>query len=631
MNAILKKTAAALLVPLLLITAGCGNSGGEAAESTPAASPPVPAAITSAVPPPSGTAAATGPPAAGSAAQPGVPIRSISALGMTGPDAGWIGGKGWIARTGNGGADWQVQYIGQGTVLSLFALDSAHAWAELDTGSLLHTSDGGAHWTLAGSAPNLGYLHFISPDTGFSGAAVTTDGGQTWGSLPAPGNLVGDAYYYDMLNGWAVTSASSKDFAFRRTTDGGKTWKTVLTRKAVSLTGAVIRSTGPDDAWIVCIGDSGMHQTAYSLFHTSDGGRHWRTVLNHGTAGAGPAPGFAMDEFNNIPANNGAAPGMLVVLSGEEAYMSGYCSPCDNANTVGWTRDGGKTWTDGEQSFTGYTPAKLAMADNQHGWFVTSSPDDPAVMYTTDNGGEEWKRTFTFQGVDKEKGVITGQSSLPGGVQAAGLVRLNWQEMKDIPKAEAWAGIPSDAVTISGQWLENFGGIQITFYTKPGDEDYVYADLGTSKGHYSLGPVGTYNYRKPEDITAEVSSLFTGLKLKITGGLGANLSLSSYYSIDDTGTPAGVLQVGTGHTREADVDRDGSPEAVSAHGTPMTAYIYRWHNGHAEEAYLNDVLLADSVVLREDLVYEASNRGESEVREYQLIPEGLIPAMPRAE
>ncbi|WP_310830289.1 WD40/YVTN/BNR-like repeat-containing protein [Paenibacillus pedocola] len=627
---ILRKTAAALLVPLLLVTAGCGGSGGEAAESTPAASPPASAAIASSVPPPSGTAAAA-PPAAGSAAQRGVPIRSISGLGMTGPDAGWIGGKGWIARTGNGGAEWQVQYTGPGTVLSLFALDNAHAWAELDTGSLLRTKDSGAHWTLTGSAPNREDLHFISPDTGFSGAAVTTDGGQTWGSLPVPGNVVGGVFYYDRLNGWAVTSASPKDFAFQRTTDGGVTWRTVLTRKTVSLTGAVIRSTGPDDAWVECIGDSGMHQTAYSLFHTSDGGRHWLTVLNHGTAGAGPAPGFAVDEVNEIPANNGAAPGMLVVLSNEEAYMSGYCSPCDNANTVGWTRDGGKTWTDGEQSFPGYIPAKLAMADNQHGWFVTGSPDDPAVLYTTDNGGRDWKRAFTFQGIDMERGVVTGQSSLPGGVQASGLIRLNWQEMKDIPKAEAWAGIPSDAVTISGQWLENFGGVQITFYIKPGDEEHVYADLGTAKGHYSLGPVGTYNYRKPEDITAEVSSLFTGLKLKITGGLGANLSLSSYYTIDEAGTPAGVLRVDTGHTHEADVDRDGTPEAVSAHGTPMTAYIYRWHNGHAEEAGLNDALHADSVMLRDDLIYEASDMGESEGGEYQLIPEGLIPAMPRAE
>ncbi|MNE73298.1 hypothetical protein D3C80_1693000 [compost metagenome] len=80
----------------------------------------------------------------------------------------------------------------------------------------------------------------------------------------------------------------------------------------------------------------------------------------------------------------------------------------------------------------------------------------------------------------------------------------------------------------------------------------------------------------------------------------------------------------TGHTREADVDRDGSIEVVSAHGTPMAAYVYRWHDGHAEEAYLNDALQADSVVLRDDLIYEAADLGESAAEEYRLTSEGLI-------
>lgn len=212
--------------------------------------------------------------------------------------------------------------------------------------------------------------------------------------------------------------------------------------------------------------------------------------------------------------------------------------------------------------------------------------------------------------------------------QAAEPIGLDWQEVQDTPGPEAWAGLPIDAEIISEQQMEAFGGIGLTFFTLPGDEDYVYAALASSGGHYNLGPAGTYNYRSPEDLTAAVPQLFAGPTLKITGGLGANLSLSSYYTIDESGIPSGVLQVSTGHTREADVDRDGIPEVVSAHGTPMTAYIYRWHNGHAEEAFLNDALQADSVMLRDDLIYEASDLGESKAREYMLIPEGLIPAQP---
>ncbi|WP_157643525.1 hypothetical protein [Paenibacillus camerounensis] len=207
----------------------------------------------------------------------------------------------------------------------------------------------------------------------------------------------------------------------------------------------------------------------------------------------------------------------------------------------------------------------------------------------------------------------------------AGVIMPDWQVVKRLPQAEGWSGIPADAETVSVQRLEDFtAGIAITFYTLPGDEDYVYADLGTATAHYSLGSVGTYNYRKPEDLKAAGVSVFNSRILKITGGLGANLALSSYYMIDEAGVPAGILLVDTGHTREADIDRDGTAEVISAHGTPMTAYVYRWHDGYAEEAYLNDALQADSVVLREDLIFEASDLGESEVTEYRFTPEGLI-------
>lgn len=222
-----------------------------------------------------------------------------------------------------------------------------------------------------------------------------------------------------------------------------------------------------------------------------------------------------------------------------------------------------------------------------------------------------------------EQPTVTTPIPLPGDTLPEALIALDWQEVKQLPPAEAWTGIPADAMTVSVQRLKNLGGAAITFYTRPGDEDFVYADLRISSVHYRLGPAGTYNYRKPEDLGAAVVSLFNGKALKITGGLGANSTLSNYYTIDEAGVPTGMLRVDTGHTNEADVDRNGSAEVVSAHGTPMTAYVYRWHDGHAEEAYINDALQADSVVLRDDLIYEAADLGNPEVKEYQLTPEGL--------
>ncbi|MFP3381869.1 hypothetical protein SB767_36740, partial [Bacillus sp. SIMBA_069] len=62
-----------------------------------------------------------------------------------------------------------------------------------------------------------------------------------------------------------------------------------MSKKTVSpVNGVLIRSAGPQDAWIECIGDTGMTQTSYSLFHTADGGKSWQTVIAKSTAGAGP-------------------------------------------------------------------------------------------------------------------------------------------------------------------------------------------------------------------------------------------------------------------------------------------------------------------------------------------------------
>jgi hypothetical protein len=142
-----------------------------------------------------------------------------------------------------------------------------------------------------------------------------------------------------MNRGWAVTQ-SAKALEVKTTLDGGQTWQNVMTRKLFSsLNGILIRSNGADDAWIECIGDSGMTQTSYSLFHTKDGGKQWQTVIANSTAGGGPAPGFPTD-YNKGPINTGSKPGALYVVNPDVAYMGGQCPACDKPNTIGWTTDG---------------------------------------------------------------------------------------------------------------------------------------------------------------------------------------------------------------------------------------------------------------------------------------------------
>jgi photosystem II stability/assembly factor-like uncharacterized protein len=139
-----------------------------------------------------------------------------------------------------------------------------------------------------------------------------------------------------------------------------------------------------------------MSQTSYSLFHTADGGKSWQTVIANSTAGGGPAPGFPIDHSSG-PENTGSKPGALYVVDPNTAYMGGQCPACDKPNTIGWTTDGGKTWTNGETQLEGYGNQLLAIADATHGWWIISDSAGPSVMYTTADGGNSWSKVHTFQ------------------------------------------------------------------------------------------------------------------------------------------------------------------------------------------------------------------------------------------
>ncbi|MDQ0200661.1 WD40/YVTN/BNR-like repeat-containing protein [Neobacillus ginsengisoli] len=326
-------------------------------------------------------------------------MSMVTAVRLADFNTGWVGGNGWIAKTTSEGKKWAVVYHGSGTVQQIFALNHSDVWVTMNQGAtnsrLLQSGDGGLHWVIVGTTPNNAYLHFTSKTTALSGNDFSQDGGKTWHSLPTPKNMVGDAYFHDVKNGWAVTQ-SNNVFYVKRTIDGGKSWKTVITKTLLSpLAGALIRSAGTNDAWIELIGGTGMTQTSYSVFHTTDGGNSWKTVIANSTAGGGPAPGFSQ-EYNKGPFNKGSKPGPLYVINPQVAFMGGSCPACDKQNSIGWTKDGGKTWVNSNVTLEGYGEAYLAMADANHGWWITTENSKPSAMYTTLDGGIHWKQVHIF-------------------------------------------------------------------------------------------------------------------------------------------------------------------------------------------------------------------------------------------
>ncbi|MBD2845064.1 hypothetical protein IDH44_07665 [Paenibacillus sp. IB182496] len=334
---------------------------------------------------------------------------AVTALRLADDETGWVGGEGWIARTEDGGRKWTTVYEGDDIVRQIFALDDQRVWATLEAAqdeaarTLLGSTDGGHTWMEIGEVPEGKFLHFVSEQEAYSGSVQTRDGGRTWKRLRVPDGTAGEPYFHDRDNGWAVTAANGQ-FDIMRTTDGGQSWRSVKQGQFESpqLGGAIIRSAGEQDAWVELIGGSGMSQTSYSLFHTTDGGATWIPVLANSGAGSGPAPGYAIGEEPDVPANAGNGPGALYVASEEVAFMGGQCLACDQANTLGKTTDGGNTWTNLDAEYPGYGEQHLAAADAQHVWWITTDHSEPSVMMTSADGGSHWDKAFTFGSPDKQ-------------------------------------------------------------------------------------------------------------------------------------------------------------------------------------------------------------------------------------
>lgn len=408
-------------IALLLIT-GCedkaaSGASGKPEPAAPSVNQPAPGADDTGAKPP-----ATGTPSKPQEPSAGTPAASDQNQTMTAPTAiafisateGWAGGSGFISHTKDGGQHWEKQYAGTGQIagFSFLSDNPKVGWAyqgELNgpgagspAGSakktaLLQTKDGGAAWTVVNPSVSLGKeLHFISEQEGFSGNKATSDGGKTWRELPVPAEIAGEAYFSSSDSGWAVINKGNT-YEIQQTTDGGKTWKSVYSKPVGSiLNGAVIRTTSKDDVWVQLIGDSGMTQTSYTLLHSKDAGKSWLPVVANSTAGGGPAPGYSVGSEAG-PKGPGSSPGQLLPLSAQTGFMLGQCRACGDEGevSIGWTLDGGASWTNSGQKLPGQDGI-VSFVNEKQGWLLTYKYSMAPVLYETKDGGKQWSKVYTF-------------------------------------------------------------------------------------------------------------------------------------------------------------------------------------------------------------------------------------------
>ncbi|MEK6299390.1 MAG: YCF48-related protein [Acidobacteriota bacterium] len=205
-----------------------------------------------------------------------------------------------VLQTTDAGASWKpIPDQFKNKIRSVWFVDPQLGWALTIDRNILHSTDGGATWSLqrkAGTAklkqllnkrePVIDLpeavegLRFIDAEHGWAWGGglkneyaeqpgillVTIDGGVNWSEVPYPFDQnLSQVFFLDSRRAWASSFGGS----FYKTTDGGLNWTKLQTKLPEDVFKSVF-FTDENNGWVV--GRSGR------LAKTTDGGRTWRKI-----------------------------------------------------------------------------------------------------------------------------------------------------------------------------------------------------------------------------------------------------------------------------------------------------------------------------------------------------------------
>ncbi len=232
---------------------------------------------------------------------------------------GIITGEGFIAKTTDGGFDWQSVYDSAGVTFGHISFfDSSLGWVATDVGLVYHTNNSGLSWENqnTGIISQISGLQFTSPDTGWatiSGTSAyephllkTINGGQDWVLQAFNSFPLRSMFFLNSTTGWVSTNYTGGKIY--RTDDFGMSWNHIHTGFswihsltfdenfrgwAVNNSGMLLNSTNGGFDWNVqTIGthrtikgisfiDSlkGFKVTKGAIYKTTNGGADWVNIF----------------------------------------------------------------------------------------------------------------------------------------------------------------------------------------------------------------------------------------------------------------------------------------------------------------------------------------------------------------
>ncbi|AZN39283.1 WD40/YVTN/BNR-like repeat-containing protein [Paenibacillus albus] len=323
----------------------------------------------------------------------------MQAIQFLGANIGRAAGNGFMIGTSDGGCHWQSIYnTGKLSFNQMQFLTNSVGYVLAKTSAekqntLLKTTNGGTSYTWVPTG-QYGFerIQFLSENVGYGFTRQftfkTTNGGKNWTKVATPPNTR-YVQFMSQDKAWAIVVKATGGYEVVKSVDGGNSWVNSLAVKASVNYGGAIYGTDSSDVWVVLYGDSGMSQTSYSLFHTTDAGAHWKQIISNTTAGGGPAPGPAIP-VGKLPGPAGR-PTDMAVIGHSAAYMAAGSGALDQVQ-FGRSVDDGKTWKNLPSGVPGYE-AKLSFVSPASGYMAVTSESQSGI-YKTINNGTKWTKLF---------------------------------------------------------------------------------------------------------------------------------------------------------------------------------------------------------------------------------------------
>ena len=477
--------------------------------------------------------------------------------------------SGGVWKSVDGGANWTPLTDHQASLaIGSIAVDATGQVIYAGTGEgnisgdqqpgqgILKSTDGGATWTLLGTAQFAGaHIGGLAIDSTTSGATerilaatdlglyISNDAGSTWtlDSQPAglltgvggatPSGALFEIYQDPAVAGkfWASAGdgCNTEQGAILTSMDGGTTWAMSDAFPGATSRGRIALGIGPGGVAYAAAGDceANSKSNLIELDKTSTGGASW----------------------NAIPL--GTTPGLVNYLGGQGTYDNVVRVDPTNPNNAIFggslsslaTTNGGTSFTDvvrwGQNPTSGVHPDAHAVAFTGAGSFYYGS--DGGVWKTTDMGGtgavSDWaNENATFDTIQFYEGRALDTAHMLGGTQDNGSLGV----------------FPGGATPPA--WLEQGGGDggYVAIDPTPGSTTIYYETPGQIERANSNDPLGTETAASPCDPTispkpttgpcAETTAFLAPFAMDPTNPQHLVAATTKVYATTNGGVPAGL-------------------------------------------------------------------------------------------